>query len=750
MSTILVVDLGTAFARATWIARDQNGEIAARGLPVEVPSLIAWDGEERGWVIGERARRRMLYDPESVVSSPLLLLGRNAHDRSGIFASYVDGAGRGGEFRVVFEDRGIPPEVLVAEILAHLKRESELHARKSIHDAIYVVPSWMHDAAVRALADASRLANLEPKAFVSTTTALAAALVAGQAFSDSAPEAPTETLAKTLASLELGGEDEGDEDDEVDERVEPSLARTAQNADVSEATDAELSQAESDSQGDLQGRSEEAVISTNDENPGGDSDAPEAGGIEAPLSNTQHWISFSVGQGGAEIGVIALESAAAKAEVLSLVATRTGSGQSIDERASTWLRGLAFGTSAEGRTGEARYEDPVARARIQLAAQKIKEQWQLFEKGREKEKLLVHLPFLRVDESGEQGIAESVERAKWSAFSEATVAFLGLALKRALADAGITGKDVRGYIHHGPLSRWAWRQVAHAGGMSIHLEDRPATPATMLESAGGTWLGAATDRARAVKPRLGRDLFLRHENGHRLVVLPARTEIPTQCRWRVEVPFSGKWSLVEGFAAETQRGEHREEIWATLGEIVAEECLTDSAPALQIEINSERRIEVGGLVGNPTARISWAERGRIRLDRAVFRRLRFEARVSQIKKIRHERLLAYRDYFEQSARRLERAIAERIEKFEDLIRPRLSEFVGILRGAAQAQNSDEEWMAQTRQRWLDFLAVLSKGQRDAMDPIDLELPACPAMPEESDVPQVDPYELAPASAEVAQ
>ena len=173
------IDLGTTNSVVA-VATDGRPEVLrdadGRGL---VPSVVAYP-EEGEAVVGEAARRRLLDEPEQVVSSIKRLMGRGAGDLKALAGTLpyrlaAPGAGEGGMVHLLVGRRRLSPVEISADILRALKARAETALGRPVERAVVTVPAYFDDAARTATRDAARVAGLEVLRLVNEPTAAALA-----------------------------------------------------------------------------------------------------------------------------------------------------------------------------------------------------------------------------------------------------------------------------------------------------------------------------------------------------------------------------------------------------------------------------------------------------------------------------------------------------------------------------------------------------------------------------------------------
>ncbi len=155
-----------------------------------VPSVVSFDAGSGEVIVGERARNRLMLDPESTVRS----IKRQMGD----------------EETLAVGGRDRRPEEIAAEILRYLKQRGEEALGRPIERAVITVPAYYEDAQRRATIRAGELAGLEVVRIINEPTA--AALVydrlrlrgAGGEIAGRTATAGSETAERILV-YDLGG-----------------------------------------------------------------------------------------------------------------------------------------------------------------------------------------------------------------------------------------------------------------------------------------------------------------------------------------------------------------------------------------------------------------------------------------------------------------------------------------------------------------------------------------------------------------
>ncbi len=146
------IDLGTTNSCLAVMEPQGPRVIEIEGQTV-VPSVVSFDRRTGELLAGQRARNRMVLEPESTV--------RSIKRRMGLGETFQLGP------------RQLAPEEIAAEILRHLKRHGEAAEGQEIRRAVITVPAYFEDAQRRATIRAGELAGLEVVRILNEPTAAA-------------------------------------------------------------------------------------------------------------------------------------------------------------------------------------------------------------------------------------------------------------------------------------------------------------------------------------------------------------------------------------------------------------------------------------------------------------------------------------------------------------------------------------------------------------------------------------------------
>ncbi len=146
------IDLGTTNSCLAVMEPSGPRVIEIDGQPT-VPSVVSFDRSSGRVLVGQRARNRMLLEPESTVRSIKRQMGSGETLKLG--------------------SRQLTPEEVSAEILRYLKLAGEAALGQEIRRAVITVPAYFEDAQRRATLRAGELAGLDVVRLLNEPTAAA-------------------------------------------------------------------------------------------------------------------------------------------------------------------------------------------------------------------------------------------------------------------------------------------------------------------------------------------------------------------------------------------------------------------------------------------------------------------------------------------------------------------------------------------------------------------------------------------------
>ncbi len=148
------------------------------------PSVVSF-GHGQSAVVGARALRQMVYNPNGTVYSAKRLIGREMHSeevtKAQAMVPYQIVPGPHGDPRIQVHDRIYTLQEISAHVLRYLKQLAESYLDEAVAHAVTTVPAYFNDNQRQATRDAGTIAGLEVLRIVNEPTAAALAYGLGQA-----------------------------------------------------------------------------------------------------------------------------------------------------------------------------------------------------------------------------------------------------------------------------------------------------------------------------------------------------------------------------------------------------------------------------------------------------------------------------------------------------------------------------------------------------------------------------------------
>jgi molecular chaperone DnaK len=172
------IDLGTS---NSCVAAVHNGEVVvfadSEGRKTQ-PSVVAF-GYNKTVVVGHRAKKQLLYAPDSTVVSVKRLIGRRASSaevqRVKAQSAFGVTEGESGDARVRVQGKVYSPPEISAHILRHMKKIAEDALGEPVDSAVITVPAYFNDNQRQATRDAATIAGLSALRILNEPTAAALA-----------------------------------------------------------------------------------------------------------------------------------------------------------------------------------------------------------------------------------------------------------------------------------------------------------------------------------------------------------------------------------------------------------------------------------------------------------------------------------------------------------------------------------------------------------------------------------------------
>lgn len=198
---IVGIDLGTTNSLVAYINSENGAAMAVKddgGSNKLVPSIVHFNTENEGIVVGNDAKDFLVTQPENTIYSVKRLMGKSFQDlkeHSDYFGYQVIDDDTESLAKIRVNDRFYTPIELSSLILKQLKHRVEKALDQTVTKAVITVPAYFNDAQRQATRDAGKLAGLEVLRIVNEPTAASLAYGIGL----------KEGEEKTIAVYDLGG-----------------------------------------------------------------------------------------------------------------------------------------------------------------------------------------------------------------------------------------------------------------------------------------------------------------------------------------------------------------------------------------------------------------------------------------------------------------------------------------------------------------------------------------------------------------
>jgi molecular chaperone DnaK len=178
MGVAIGIDLGTSNSCVCAMRDGEPVVFADQEGRRTQPSIVAF-GYGKSAVVGWRARRQLLYAPESTVVSAKRLIGRRPGaeevERMKAQSAYGITEGEHGELQVRVQGRLFTPAEISAHVLVHMRKIAEAALGETVTLAVITVPAYFNDNQRQATRDAATMAGLECLRILNEPTAAALA-----------------------------------------------------------------------------------------------------------------------------------------------------------------------------------------------------------------------------------------------------------------------------------------------------------------------------------------------------------------------------------------------------------------------------------------------------------------------------------------------------------------------------------------------------------------------------------------------
>ena len=170
-SRVIGIDLGTTNSLVAYMDGGQPKVVSDAGNKGLIPSVISFD--ETGWIVGERARERLVTHPKQTVYSVKRLMGKGLKDAQEELRYFPVSLTekQPGVIQVAMGEHRLTPPELSALILKEAKSRAEKSLGAAVTQAVITVPAYFNDSQRQATKDAGRIAGLEVLRIVNEPTA---------------------------------------------------------------------------------------------------------------------------------------------------------------------------------------------------------------------------------------------------------------------------------------------------------------------------------------------------------------------------------------------------------------------------------------------------------------------------------------------------------------------------------------------------------------------------------------------------
>ncbi|MFH2118682.1 MAG: molecular chaperone DnaK [Candidatus Paceibacterota bacterium] len=174
---IIGIDLGTTNSAVAVMEGGSPKIIATAEGRNTFPSIVAFKGEET--LVGDSAKRQMVMNPKSTISSVKRFMGKKLKDEAVKKAlkhiSYELGEGKDGMVVVKVNGKDYSPQEISAKVLGKAKADAESYLGETVDRAVITVPAYFDDSQRQATKQAGEIAGLKVERIVNEPTAAALA-----------------------------------------------------------------------------------------------------------------------------------------------------------------------------------------------------------------------------------------------------------------------------------------------------------------------------------------------------------------------------------------------------------------------------------------------------------------------------------------------------------------------------------------------------------------------------------------------
>lgn len=176
MGKIIGIDLGTTNSVVAVMEAGRPKVIPAADTGRNItPSVV----EPVKGLVGDVAKRQMVLNSKTTVSSAKRLMGRRVSDKevekTKGMVGYEIVSGKDNAAAVKVEDKTYTPQEISARVLMKLKKDAESHLGEDVDGAVITVPAYFDDSQRQATKQAGKIAGLKVERIINEPTAAALA-----------------------------------------------------------------------------------------------------------------------------------------------------------------------------------------------------------------------------------------------------------------------------------------------------------------------------------------------------------------------------------------------------------------------------------------------------------------------------------------------------------------------------------------------------------------------------------------------
>lgn len=171
---IVGIDLGTTNSLVAYIFEGYPVTIKSHCQQNALTPSVLHFKEDGNIVVGEEAKKFLITDPQNTIFSVKRLMGKSYKDVSQLKSTLgyeIIDEDRDALIKIKVKGKFYTPIELSAEILKSLKKDAEVHLKRSVKKAVITVPAYFNDVQRQATRDAGKLAGLDVLRIVNEPTA---------------------------------------------------------------------------------------------------------------------------------------------------------------------------------------------------------------------------------------------------------------------------------------------------------------------------------------------------------------------------------------------------------------------------------------------------------------------------------------------------------------------------------------------------------------------------------------------------